>query len=126
MTDADAPIPDAATDAPQPIDLPREVASLKQEPGWLQGDRAVRSLVATPHMRVVMLALRTEARLREHEAPGALSIHVLEGAVRISALGLAHTLQHGAMLALDPGVRHEVEALEESVLLLTIALVPTD
>lgn len=53
---------------------------------------------------------------------GLIALHVLEGAVRIGSLIQAHSVTRGSVLVLDRSTRHDVEAIEESVLLLTIAL----
>jgi quercetin dioxygenase-like cupin family protein len=46
---------------------------------------------------------------------------VLEGHVQLKAAGRTFSLRSGGLLALDRDIAHDVEALEESALLLTIA-----
>ena len=57
----------------------------------------------------------------EHKADGRLSLHVLSGHIKLKALGRTFNLRSGGLLALDQGVPHEVHALEQSALLLTVA-----
>jgi len=46
---------------------------------------------------------------------------VLEGRVRFAAGDETRVLVPGDLVALEPGLSHDVQALEESVLLLTLA-----
>jgi quercetin dioxygenase-like cupin family protein len=46
---------------------------------------------------------------------------VLSGHVQVKASGRTFSLRTGSLLALDLGVPHDIEALEESALLLTLA-----
>ena len=57
----------------------------------------------------------------EHKTEGQISVHVLAGHIQVKAAGRTFNLRPGALLALDQGLPHDVEALEESALLLTIA-----
>ncbi len=59
--------------------------------------------------------------MEEHRAPGRLSIQTLTGHVRLQVLDQTIDLPAGHVLALDPDVAHDVEALDESAFLLTIA-----
>ncbi len=102
------------------FDLPAEVHRLKAEATWSTG-RNARTLIKYDDLRVVLMALAAEARLPGHKAQGRTAIHVLSGHVRLMASGRTFSLRAGGVLALDHGVAHDVHALEESALLLTIA-----
>ena len=100
--------------------LPDEVVRLKGEPDWAAGKRAI-TLTKQGGLRVVLIALRPGATLDEHLAVGALTVQVLEGRVRFDAGGETRVLMPGELLALEPGLRHDVQAVDESVFLLTLA-----
>ena len=102
------------------FDLPAEVHRLHAETTWTTGQNA-RTLIKYDNLRVVLTALRTNARLPEHKTEGRISVHVLSGHVQVRADGRTFSLRAGGLLALDRGVLHDVEALEESAFLLTIA-----
>jgi len=59
--------------------------------------------------------------MRQHRAEGRISIQQLKGQVCIHLADRKITLSTGNLLVLDCGVLHDVEALEESALLLTIS-----
>jgi len=71
--------------------------------------------------RIVLIALRANARMPDHRAEGRISVHTLRGHIRLRALQRTFDLPAGSLLALDRDLAHDVEALEDSVLLLTIA-----
>ena len=102
------------------FDLPAEIHRLHAETSWNTGQNA-RTLIKYDNFRVVLIALAAEARMPEHKADGRISIHVLSGHIQLRAAGRTFSLRSGGLLALDRGVSHDVQALEESALLLTIA-----
>jgi quercetin dioxygenase-like cupin family protein len=116
---------------PQPLaapylefDLDRELAALCAEPEWLSGQNA-KTLVKYNDLRVVLTALRQNARLPRHQTDGHLSIHVVRGHVQMQALGRTFDLAEGRLIALDRGTMHEIVALTEAALLMTIAWPPS-
>ena len=71
--------------------------------------------------RIVLISMEKGSVLKEHHADGTISVQVLKGAIRFTAQGEAHTLQANNVATLSASIKHEVEALEESAFLLTIA-----
>jgi quercetin dioxygenase-like cupin family protein len=102
------------------FDLARELEQLHREPGWSGGQNA-KTLVKYEDFRVVLTALKAHARLPEHQTEGRISIQTVAGHLQLRAQGRTFDLPTGRLLALDQGVSHDVEALEESAFLLTIA-----
>lgn len=102
------------------FDLPAEIHRLKAETTWSTGHNA-RTLVKYDDLRIVLIALRANARMPEHKTEGRISVHLLSGHVQVKATGRTFSLRAGGLLALDQGLPHDVEAMEDSALLLTIA-----
>jgi quercetin dioxygenase-like cupin family protein len=103
------------------LDLSQQVEQLHAEEAWRAGDRNTKTLVHHPDLRAVLLALKAGARINQHQAAGRITIQTLTGAIRVQLEETAHELRAGQMLSLDREIRHDVEALEESAFLLTIA-----
>jgi quercetin dioxygenase-like cupin family protein len=61
-------------------------------------------------------------RLPPHRAGGVVTIHVLKGHLQVKAEGQVHDLLAHTVLALAPGVEHDVVAQQESEMLLTVQL----
>ena len=102
------------------FDLPAEIHRLHAETTWSTGHNA-RTLIKYDDFRVVLTALQASTRVPEHKNDGRISVHVLSGHIQVRASGRTFSLRPGGLLALDQGVPHDVEALEESGFLLTIA-----
>jgi quercetin dioxygenase-like cupin family protein len=71
-------------------------------------------------LRQTMIALRAGTNLEEHESPGEATVHVLHGRVTLVAGGDRWNGSPGDLL-LVPDRRHALEAVEDSVVLLTVA-----
>ncbi|MCR4375445.1 MAG: hypothetical protein NUW22_11395 [Acidobacteria bacterium] len=102
------------------LDLMRELEQLHGEPEWTSGQNS-RTLVKFDDLRIVLMALRARARVPGHQTKGRISIQTVVGHIVVRAEGRTFDLRSGALLALDQGLSHDVEALEDSAFLLTIA-----
>lgn len=77
-------------------------------------------------MRQTLIALREGSALHEHESPGEATLQVLEGQVRLTTAaddgqdGDSWEGADGDHLVIPPQ-RHQLEALTDAVLLLTVA-----
>jgi len=71
--------------------------------------------------RVVLTVLKSNARLHEHKAAGRISVQAVKGHIRMHVEGNVFDLPAGQLLALERAIAHDVEALEDSAFLLTIA-----
>jgi quercetin dioxygenase-like cupin family protein len=102
------------------FDLDEEIKRLKSEQPW-QAEHTAKTIVKYSDLRVVLVALRAGGQLQEHKAAGRISIQSLTGTVRVKAAGKLIELPAGKLLTLDRDVLHHVEAVYDSVFLLTIA-----
>ena len=110
---------------PQPapyleLDLVSELEQLQREAVWATGQNA-KTLVKHDALRVVLTAVKAHVRIPEHQTDGQISIQAIRGRMLVRAQGRTFDLSAGTLLALDRGVRHAIEALEDSAFLLTIA-----
>lgn len=72
-------------------------------------------------LRQTLIALVAGRRLGEHESPGEATLQVLSGSVRLHAGEDTWDGGAGDHLVIPPA-RHDLEAVEDSVVLLTVAL----
>jgi quercetin dioxygenase-like cupin family protein len=101
------------------FDLARELDQLQREPQPPNGQNA-KTLAKYDDLRIVLIALNARARIPEHRAEGRVAVHTIRGHIRMRALERTFDLPAGSLLTLDQGVPHDVEALEDSAVLLTI------
>jgi len=103
--------------SPNPITfIPDVRADAVVAPGGLGHSTVFNS----PGARVVVLTFAAGHVLKEHRAPKTLLMQALDGCLRVTAGGQVTDLVPGALLCLDVSLVHEVEALEESRLMLTL------
>jgi quercetin dioxygenase-like cupin family protein len=88
---------------------------------------AARTIVRADELRVVLIAIRAGAHIAEHVAQATAAIQAVSGRVRIRLPRLARQhedrfeeLLPGRLLAMEGGLAHSVEALEDSALLVTL------
>jgi quercetin dioxygenase-like cupin family protein len=104
------------------IDLERELQQLRREDSWQRKTgRSSKTLAKYPDFRIVLILMKGGTRMRQHRAEGRISIQQLKGQVCIHLAHRKVNVSAGHLLMLDCGVLHDVEALEESALLLTIS-----
>lgn len=100
--------------------IAEEVTLLRQEPEWVAGTRNAVTVVKTSNLSIVLVALKKDADLCGHQVDGPITLQVISGAVRFGVAGEPQTLTAGTVVALDKSITHDVHALEDSQLLLTI------
>jgi len=70
---------------------------------------------------VVLTVLKSNARLHERKAAGRISVQTIAGHIRMHVESKALDLPADHLLVLERAIAHDVEALEDSAFLLTIA-----
>jgi quercetin dioxygenase-like cupin family protein len=102
------------------LDLGEVVTELHGRSSAGQSRGAV-TLVKEGGMSLVLSHLHAGGALQEHAAPGPATVQVLDGRVRVQIADEALEVSSGRLIAFNAGVRHSIEALEDSTLLLTLA-----
>lgn len=108
----------------QPTQLRTLADDLLAQAAGAHSGRATQALHAAPRgiLTQVVLALMSGQTLSEHENPGEAFLQVLRGRVRLSAGEEQWELSEGDLLAI-PQSRHALDALEDAVVVLTLARV---
>lgn len=102
------------------FDVNEYIERLTHEQNW-QAGRNSQTIVKYPDFRIVLTVLHAGSHLHEHHAAGPISVHTVRGHIRMHADGRVIELPAGHVIALDRAVLHDVEAVEDSAFLLTIA-----
>ena len=100
--------------------IAEEIRRLRQEPEWISGARNSVTVVKTANLSIVLTAIKNEATLCGHEVDGPITLQVISGAVKFGVAGEPLNLKAGTVIALDKAIHHDIQALEDSELLLTI------
>lgn len=102
------------------IEIPKLIKQLKEEVTWKTSDRNAITIFKTDGFRIVLIALHKAAFLEEHNAKGKISVQVFEGEIKFNTVNDSNTLRKNEMIVLHKGLNHSVEAIKESVFLLTL------
>ena len=106
------------------IDMEQELQQPGQEDSWQrETGRSSKNAREVSDFRIVLILIKGGTRMRQHRAEGRISIQQVKGRVRIHWAAHRKVDVPGRcdLLVLDCGVLHDVEALEESALLMTIS-----
>lgn len=100
-----------------------EIEKLEDAASWQrEAGRSSETIVKYPHFRVVLVRMKPGSYMSEHRAEGPISIHALMGKIRVHLPDdRTEELSAGDLLVLEQCLEHDVEAVEESAFLLTIA-----
>jgi quercetin dioxygenase-like cupin family protein len=100
-----------------------ELQKLKKAPSWQrESGRSSETLVKYEEFRIVLVRMKPGSYMSHHRAEGPISIQAIQGKIRVHLPeGRIEELEPGDLLTLDRCLAHDVEALEESAFLLTLA-----
>lgn len=97
-----------------------QIEQLQREQPW-QAGRNSKTIVKYPDFRMVLTVMRGGTRIPGHHADGRISIQTLQGHIRVHSPQSIADLPAGQVLVLDRSIPHDVEAVDDSAFLLTLA-----
>ena len=108
--------------------MAREINDLHEVAGRLLGEaqrsasgRAAETIASGSVQRATVIALTADAEMGEHDSPQAALLQVISGRVRLHTHDEEWVLDAGKVVPV-PSRRHGLDALEDSAVLLTVAL----
>jgi quercetin dioxygenase-like cupin family protein len=111
-----APISEAAM-----FDLAVIDRELRSEDAYRRDGHTARTLVREPALRIVLVVMKAGAQIAEHRAQEITSLQAATGQVRVALRERSLELAAGGLLVIAPDLRHQVEAIADSSVLLTLA-----
>jgi quercetin dioxygenase-like cupin family protein len=107
------------------FDLAAELDQLHRDESWHNpAGRSSKTLVKYADLRIVLIAMKANTRMHEHTAAGRISVHSVNGHIRLHLPARVADLPAGQLLVLDQCVPHDVEAVVDSAFLLTLSWPP--
>jgi quercetin dioxygenase-like cupin family protein len=79
------------------------------------------TLVKHTDFHVVLILMKANTQMSEHHVDARISMHLLQGRILIQLPDQKVEVAAGELFALDYGIPHDVEAIEESAFLITIS-----
>ncbi|MCY4611023.1 MAG: hypothetical protein OXC38_04915 [Gammaproteobacteria bacterium] len=98
---------------------PGEIVDLKT---WGNDPRELRTqaLVKTEKMELIRLFLPAGKEIPNHKVRGPITLHCVQGKAEVITMGASQYIAPGQLLFLMPEEIHSVQAVEDTILLLTI------
>jgi quercetin dioxygenase-like cupin family protein len=103
------------------INIPEFIQQLKSEDTWNKYDHNAITVFKTDALRLVLIAMHQNAELPKHDSEGIISVQVIEGNIEFITDEKTANLRQQEMVTLHEGIPHSVRAVQESVILLTMA-----
>jgi len=100
------------------IDMDQFAKQLKSEVAWEKNDRNGITVFKTDNLTAVLTCLHKDALIKDNSVDGIFQVQVLGGKIRISTTDGDIELEGGQLIVFHPGVRHTIEALKKSTILL--------
>ncbi len=102
------------------LDIPETLRALRAEAfPSANGHRQIALMHQGP-VRLILFAFEAGGHMPQHRAPGWVTIHVLRGSLNVRTVDALHEVSEGTLLSLAPDLQHDVEATEETDMLLGI------
>jgi quercetin dioxygenase-like cupin family protein len=103
------------------LDLDRYTRQLKSEEAWHKNDRNGITIFKTGGCTMVLTALHEKAILDYIKVNGIVLVQVLEGKVEVAVDDMSLAVTPNQVVTLHENKAHSIQALDESVVLITIA-----
>jgi quercetin dioxygenase-like cupin family protein len=117
---AEVPVSDAKPTDSEVFDLAAVDRAARETEFFSRDGHTARTLVRNPDLRVVYVAMKEGGHLAEHRANDTASVQVLSGRVNVRFEDSDLEVEKGQLLVIEAGVRHDVEAIVQSALLVTL------
>jgi quercetin dioxygenase-like cupin family protein len=101
------------------VDIPSYVRQIREEKSWEKNDRNGITVFKSTDITIVITAMQKGATIKDNSVNGFLTLQILKGNLRISTLeGDIDATDH-QMITLHPNIPHSIEALADTIILLT-------
>lgn len=116
-----SPLSRAITGKQLTFDFTGQIDSLRQDESFVRSGRAGRTLVKEGPLRLILTLIAKGVDIGTHHAVSPMTLIPLRGRLRYRVGDERFEIGEGEILYFGPGHAQDIQALEETALLLTIA-----
>lgn len=80
----------------------------------------IQVLLDTENGKEIRIAFKKDQVMKEHKTPFAIVVEIFEGCIDFGVNGEVHTLNRGDLISLSGGVPHDLTAVKDSIVRLSL------
>lgn len=96
------------------------IVSILENVSYGETSPATSVLINTPDVKEVRIVFRAGQEMKEHKAGYPIVVAIIEGAIDFGIASERHLLQKGMLIALDANIPHDLKAVEDSIVRLSL------
>ncbi len=102
-----------------------KTASLIKDLEYNENKPAIQVLLNTETSKEIRIAMKKDQVMKEHKTPFPIVVEIFEGKVAFGVNGIIHNLDKGDLVALEGNVPHDLLAIEDSTVRLSLSIADT-
>ena len=102
-----------------------KIASFLKNVTFKENKPSISMLLETEFSKEIQIVFENQQIMKDHKAPFPITVQVLQGSINFGVNGEIKELQTGDLIYLDANIVHNLTALSQSVVRLTISKLDT-
>lgn len=98
-----------------------EITSFNDNFAFSESKPAISVVLETAFSKEIRIAMKAGQIMQEHKTPYPIAVHVLSGHIDFGVSGEVHTIPAGGILTLEGNIPHNLTALQDSIIRLSIS-----
>lgn len=98
-----------------------KIASLKESIVYNDTKPAINVLLETESSKEIRIVFKKGQQMKEHKTPFPIVVEIFNGAIDFGVNGIKNHLKVGHLIALEGGIPHDLIALEDSIVRLSLS-----
>ena len=97
-----------------------EIANIYQEVEYKENKPAIKVLFETSFTKEIRIMMKKGQVMKEHQTAFPIVVEIVDGNIDFGVEGNVLDLKKGGLLALEGGVPHDLKAIKDSIIRLTL------
>lgn len=100
--------------------MQEKITSIYKDISFHESRPHVQLMLQTSNTKEIRITFRSGQLMKEHKTPYPIVVHIVEGKIEFGLSGNKLTLKAGDIIGLEPNTSHDLLALEQSIVRLSI------